>query len=72
MNKRQLRKTLRRVINEAMKLGWGSGSVQADYSDHLLEGTIIAMQQGLSEAEARALGQRSIEAGIQEYNRLNR
>ena len=74
MNKRQLRKLLRKAINESRyggdrKLGYGSGSIVADMSDEIMEIVKYCFAEGMTEDEIRQRAQNAIEAGIYEYNR---
>ena len=57
MNKRKLRKTLRKVINDNVvsegKIGYGSGNTLADFSDHIMNAVQDAIAAGYSEEEIR-------------------
>ena len=77
MNKRQLRKILRKTINESRyggdrKLGYGSGSVVADMSDEIMEIVRYCLENGMSEEEIKIRGHAAIEAGILEFRRVRR
>ena len=77
VNKRQLRKALRRAINEARygdnrKLGYGSGSIVADMSDEIMEIVRYCLENGMSEEEIKIRGHAAIEAGILEFRRVRR
>ena len=77
MNKRQLRKSLRRAINESRygndrKLGYGSGSIVADMSDEIMEIVRHCLQNGMTEDEIRMRGNNAIEAAILEFRRVRR
>ena len=77
MNKRQLRKVLRRVINESRygsdrKLGYGSGSIVADMSDEIMMIIEHCLANGMSEEEVRMRGNNAIEAAIHEFRRIRR
>ena len=77
MNKRQLRKILRKTINESRyggdrKLGYGSGSVVAHMSDEIMEIVRYCLENGLSEEEIKIRGHAAIEAGILEFRRVRR
>ena len=58
MNKRQLRKTLRKVIKENTlnegKVGYGTGNTLADFSDHIMNAVRDAIFAGHSEEEILA------------------
>ena len=58
MNKRHLRKTLRRVIRENTlnegKVGYGTGNTLADFSDHIMNAVSDALAAGHSEEDIRA------------------
>ena len=57
MNKRKLRKTLRKVINDNVvsegKIGYGTGNTLADFSDHIMNAVQDAIAAGYSEEEIR-------------------
>ena len=57
MNKRKLRKTLRKVINDNVvsegKIGYGTGNTLADFSDHIMNAVEDAIAAGYSEKEIR-------------------
>lgn len=77
MNKRQLRKVLRKAINESRygddrKLGYGSGSIVADMSDEIMEIVRHCLQNGMTEDEIRMRGSNAIEAAILEFKRVRR
>ena len=56
MNKRKLRKTLRRVIKEHAdgKVGYGTGNTLADFSDHIMNAVSAAIAAGYPEEEILA------------------
>lgn len=82
MNKRHLRKLLRKAINENTitegKVGYGTGNTLADFSDHIMNAVRDALLAGHPEEEILAffddrLGPRgdqgvsnAVQAGIQE------
>ena len=77
MNKRQLRKVLRKAINESRyggdrKLGYGSGSIVADMSDEIMEIVRHCLENGMTEEEIRMRGSNAIEAAILEHRRVRR
>ena len=77
MNKRQLRKVLRKAINESRygsdrKLGYGSGSIVADMSDEIMLIVRHCLENGMSEEEIKIRGHAAIEAGILEFRRVRR
>lgn len=77
MNKRQLRKALRKAINESRygddrKLGYGSGSIVADMSDEIMEIVRHCLENGMTEDEIRMRGNNAIEAAILEFKRVKR
>ena len=77
MNKRQLRKVLRKAINESRygdnrKLGYGSGSIVADMSDEIMEIVRHCLQNGMTEDEIRMRGNNAIEAAVLEFRRVRR
>ena len=77
MNKRQLRKVLRKAINESRyggdrKLGYGSGSIVADMSDEIMEIVRHCLENGMTEEEIRMRGSNAIEAAILEHSRVRR
>ena len=74
MNKRKLRKILRKAINETRygkgrKLGYGSGSIVADMSDEIMMIVEHCLTYGMTEDEVRMRGENAIEAAILEYKR---
>ena len=77
MNKRQLRKSLRKAINESRwenkrnhsKLGYGSGSIVADMSDEIMLIIQHCLENGMTEEEVKFRGNNAIEAAILEYKR---
>ena len=58
MNRRRLRKALRKAINESAltegKVGYGTGNTLADFSDHIMNAVSDALAAGHSEEEIRA------------------
>ena len=80
MNKRQLRKLLRKAINESKwegkrdhsKLGWGSGSIVADMSDEIMLIVDHCLENGMSEEDIKFRANNAIEAAIMEWKRRNR
>ena len=80
MNKRELRKTLRRVINESKweekrdhsKLGYGSVSIVADMSDEIMLIIQHCLENGMTEEEVKFRGNNAIEAAILEFKRGQR
>ena len=80
MNRRKLRKTLRKVINESQweekrdhsKLGWGSGSIVADMSDEIMLIIEHCLENGMSEEDIRFRANNAIEAAIMEWKKRNR
>ena len=77
MNKRQLRKVLRKAINESRygsdrKLGYGSGSIVADMSDEIMEIVRHCLENGMTEEEIPMRGNNAIEAAILEFRRVRR
>lgn len=58
MNKRQLRKVLRKAINENTvnegKVGYGTGNTLADFSDHIMNAVRDALLAGHPEEEILA------------------
>ena len=80
MNKRELRKTLRRVINESKweekrdhsKLGYGSGAIVADMSDEIMLIIQHCLENGMTEEEVKFRGNNAIEAAILEFKRGHR
>ena len=77
MNKRRLRKALRKAINESRygdnrKLGYGSGSIVADMSDEIMMIIEHCLANGMSEEEVRMRGNNAIEAAIYEFKRVRR
>ena len=77
MNKRKLRKVLRKAINESKwsdkrdhsKLGYGSGSIVADMSDEIMMIIHHCLENGMTEEEVKFRGNNAIEAAILEYKR---
>ena len=77
MNKRQLRKVLRKVMNESRygsdrKLGYGSGSIVADMSDEIMLIIRHCLENGMTEEEVKFRGNNAIEAAILEHKRRSR
>lgn len=77
VNKRQLRKTLRKAINESRygddrKLGYGSGSIVADMSDEIMEIIKHCLENGMSEEDIRFRANNAVEAAIVEYSRMSK
>tara|TARA_X000000950_G_scaffold252736_1_gene315111 strand:+ start:694 stop:957 length:264 start_codon:yes stop_codon:yes gene_type:complete len=58
MNKRQLRKVLRKAINETTlregRVGYGTGDTLADFSDHIMNAVRDALAAGHTEEDIRA------------------
>ena len=77
VNKRQLRKTLRKAINESRygdnrKLGYGSGSIVADMSDEIMEIVKHCLENEMSEEDIRFRANNAVEAAIVEYSRMSK
>ena len=77
MNKRELRKVLRKAMNESRygsdrKLGYGSGSIVADMSDEIMLIIRHCLENGMTEEEVKFRGNNAIEAAILEYKRRSR
>ena len=77
MNKQQLRKVLRKAINESRyggdrKLGYGSGSVVADMSDEIMLIVQYCLENGMTEEDIRFRSKNAVEAAILEYKRTRR
>ena len=84
MNRRQLRKSLRKAINENRlnegKVGYGTGDTLADFSDHIMNAVIDALAAGHAEEDILAFFQdrlgngsqgvtKAVQAGIFEHSR---
>ena len=83
VNKRKLRETLRRAINEYGKpgqVGYGTGNTLADFSDHIMNAVFNGLAAGHTEEDIRAffedrLGNGSqgvtnaVEAGLLEHRK---
>lgn len=84
VDKRQLRKVLRKVLNENKinegRVGYGTGDTLADFSDHIMNAVFDALAAGHTEEDIRAffedrLGNGSqgvtnaVEAGLLEHNK---
>lgn len=77
MNKRQLRKVLRKAMNESRygsdrKLGYGSGSIVADMSDEIMEIVRHCLENGMSEEDIRFRANNAVEAAILSFKRVRR
>lgn len=77
VNKRQLRKTLRKAINESRygenrKLGHSSGSIVADMSDEIMYIIQHCLENGMSEEDIRFRANNAVEAAIVEYSRMSK
>ena len=87
MDKRQLRKSLRKALNESTeqgpfhwrygtegdrKLGHDCGNIVADMSDEIMYIIQFCLAEGMPEQDIRTRAQNAIDAGIHEYKRVNR
>ena len=77
VNKRQLRKTLRKAINESRygdnrKLGHSSGSIVADMSDEIMYIIKHCLENGMSEEDIRFRARNAVEAAILEHSRMSK
>ena len=80
MNRRKLRKALRKAINESKwadkrdhsKLGYGSGSIVADMSDEIMMIIDHCLENGMPEEDIRFRANNAVEAAIMEWKRRNR
>ena len=80
MDKRKLRKVLRKAINESKwadkrdhsKLGYGSGSIVADMSDEIMMIVQHCLENGMTEEDIRFRANNAVEAAILEFNRTRR
>ena len=77
VDKQQLRKTLRKAINESRyddsrKLGHGSGSIVADMSDEIMYIIQHCLENGMSEEDIRFRANNAVEAAILEHSRMSK
>ena len=77
MDKRKLRKVLRKAINESRygsdrKLGYGSGSIVADMSDEIMLIVQHCLENGMTEEDIRFRANNAVEAAILEFKRTRR
>lgn len=80
MNKRQLRKSLRKALKESKwdeksnhsKLGYDSGSIVADMSDEIMLIIQHCLENGMSEEDIRFRANNAVEAGILEHSRASK